>query len=122
MSLYSPNSFEGDINSLYIDELNEYVKDKGWPKFRAKQVFEWLHKKHVTSVDEMTNIPKAIRDELDQDITHVKYVTHQTDSEDGTRKFLFEMEDGFEKAVTNGRNAGLSDEEIIDALRKFMEG
>ncbi|SEQ08397.1 23S rRNA (adenine2503-C2)-methyltransferase [Lachnospiraceae bacterium NE2001] len=83
-----------DINSLYIDELNEYVKEKGWPKFRAKQVFEWLHKKHVTSVDEMTNIPKAIRDELDQDITHVKYVTHQTDSEDGTRKFLFEMEDG----------------------------
>lgn len=37
-------------------------------------------------------------------------------------RMLFEMEDGFEKAVTNGRNAGLSDEEIIDALRKYMEG
>lgn len=37
-------------------------------------------------------------------------------------RMLFEMEDGFERAVTNGRNAGLSDEEIIDAFRKYMEG
>ena len=37
-------------------------------------------------------------------------------------RMLFEMEDGLQKAVTNGRNAGLSDEEIIDALRSFMEG
>lgn len=36
-------------------------------------------------------------------------------------RMLYEMEDGIEKAVTNGRNAGLSDEEIIAALRKFME-
>lgn len=36
-------------------------------------------------------------------------------------RMLFEMEDGFEKAVTNGRNAGLSDEEIIEAMKKFME-
>lgn len=36
-------------------------------------------------------------------------------------RMLFEMEDGFEKAVTNGRNAGLADEEIIDAMKKFME-
>lgn len=36
-------------------------------------------------------------------------------------RMLFEMEDGLEKAVTNGRNAGLSDDEIVAALRKFME-
>lgn len=36
-------------------------------------------------------------------------------------RMLFEMEDGLEKAVTNGRNAGLTDEEIIETLRKFME-
>lgn len=36
-------------------------------------------------------------------------------------RMLFEMEDGLEKAVTNGRNAGLSDDEIIAALKKFME-
>ena len=37
-------------------------------------------------------------------------------------RMLFEMEDGFDKAVTNGRNAGLSDEEIIAAFKKYMEG
>lgn len=36
-------------------------------------------------------------------------------------RMIFEMEDGFEKAITNGRNAGLTDEEIIDAMKKFME-
>lgn len=37
-------------------------------------------------------------------------------------RMLFEMEDGLEKAVTNGRNAGLSDNDIIEALKKFMKG
>lgn len=37
-------------------------------------------------------------------------------------RMLYEMEDGLEKAVTNGRNAGLTDDEIVAALRKFMEG
>ena len=36
-------------------------------------------------------------------------------------RMLYEMEDGLEKAVTNGRNAGLTDDEIISALKKFME-
>ena len=36
-------------------------------------------------------------------------------------RMLFEMEDGLEKAVRSGRDAGLSDEEIVAALRKFME-
>jgi len=37
-------------------------------------------------------------------------------------RMLYEMEDGLEKAVLNGRNAGLTDAEIVTALRKFMEG
>ena len=37
-------------------------------------------------------------------------------------RLLYEMEEGLEKAVTNGRNAGLYDEEIIEALKKFMKG
>lgn len=37
-------------------------------------------------------------------------------------RMLYEMEDGLEKAVTNGRNAGLTDDEIVSALKKFMEG
>ncbi|MBO6231269.1 MAG: GntR family transcriptional regulator [Ruminiclostridium sp.] len=37
-------------------------------------------------------------------------------------RMLYEMEDGLEKAVTNGRNAGLSDSDIIEALKNFMKG
>ena len=37
-------------------------------------------------------------------------------------RMLYEMEDGLEKAVTNGRNAGLTDDEIVTALKTFMEG
>ena len=37
-------------------------------------------------------------------------------------RLLYKMEEGLEKTVTNGRNAGLSDEEIIEALKKFMKG
>lgn len=37
-------------------------------------------------------------------------------------RMLFEMEDGLQKAVTNGRNAGLTDDEIIAALKEFLEG
>ena len=54
-----------DINSMYISELTEYANQQGWPKFRAKQLYEWLNKKHVTSTDMMVNIPKNIRDSLE---------------------------------------------------------
>lgn len=37
-------------------------------------------------------------------------------------RMLFEMEEGFEKAVTNGRNAGLTDDEIMEAFKQYMEG
>ena len=49
------------------------------------------------------------------------YFAAARDNELMRERMLYEMEDGLEKAVTNGRNAGLSDEEIVDALRKFME-
>lgn len=50
------------------------------------------------------------------------YFTAPRNNELLRERMLFEMEDGLEKAVTNGRNAGLSDEDIIAALKKFMEG
>ena len=49
------------------------------------------------------------------------YFTAPKNNELMRERMLFEMEDGLQKAVTNGRNAGLSDDEIISALKKFME-
>ena len=83
-----------ELSSMYMDELTEYVKEKGWPAFRAKQIFEWLHKKHVTSAADMTNLSKEMREDLEKDMCKISYVMHQTSATDGTSKFLLEMEDG----------------------------
>ena len=50
-----------DVKSMYIDELTEWVKKQGEPQFRAKQLYEWMHKKYAGSTDDMTNIPNKLR-------------------------------------------------------------
>jgi hypothetical protein len=47
-----------DIKSMNMDELTEFIISLGEKKFRAKQIYEWIHVKHVESFDEMTNISK----------------------------------------------------------------
>ncbi len=47
-----------DIKSMYIEELNEWMKEKGQPAFRGGQVYEWMHKKRAPSPSDMTNLPK----------------------------------------------------------------
>ena len=47
-----------DIKSMFPAELEVFVKELGEPKFRAKQLYEWIHRRHAASFDEMTNLPK----------------------------------------------------------------
>ena len=54
-----------DIKSMTQEELGSFLKSLGQPAFRAKQVFTWLHR-GVTSFDEMTNLPKTLREQLAQ--------------------------------------------------------
>lgn len=83
-----------DILSMDIDELIEYLESIGEKKFRAKQVYKWLHEKRVVSFYEMTNISKALQDRLEKDciITKLNEV-RRLESQDGTIKFLFELYD-----------------------------
>lgn len=83
-----------DIKSMRLNELTEYIVSLGFPKFRGKQLYDWLHKKHVASLDEMTNIPKNMRDALKDDFYTVTEETKQVSAKDGTIKFLFAMPDG----------------------------
>ena len=83
-----------DIRSMYMDELTEYVKSLGEPAFRAKQIFEWLHKKYVEGADDMTNISKALREKIKEDVITLQEETRLTSKEDGTIKFLFRLNDG----------------------------
>ncbi len=85
-----------DIKSLSYAELNSEIITLGLPRFRSKQIFEWLHKYGVSSFDEMTNISKDLRKKL-ADIYFIsdceieqKYVSKI----DETVKYLFKLYDG----------------------------
>ena len=84
-----------NLKSLTQPELEEQFKQLGQPKFRAKQVFTWLHK-GVRSYDEMTNLPKSLRDTLEEQfpIQAPKVVRRQESKKDGTIKYLWELSDG----------------------------
>ena len=83
------------LKSMTIAEIGTVLKDLGQPAFRAKQVYSWLHK-GVRSYDEMTNLPKALRDVLAEKypLYTPKVVRRQESQKDGTIKFLWELADG----------------------------
>lgn len=83
-----------DIKSMYLSELTEYAAEKRWPKFRAKQIYEWMHKHYVGDVSAMSNLPKEIRTVLEADFLAIQEETRQISKKDGTIKFLFRMPDG----------------------------
>ena len=85
-----------DIKSLDFEELNNLVLELGEKSFRAKQIYEWLHVKLVRSFEEMSNLSKALRDKLEEKcyLTALKPVEILTSKVDGTKKYLFELQDG----------------------------
>ncbi|ANB56649.1 23S rRNA (adenine(2503)-C(2))-methyltransferase [Anoxybacillus sp. B7M1] len=84
------------IYSFTLEELREWMVEQGEKPFRATQVYEWLYQKRVTSFEDMTNLPKVLREKLAAHftMTTLKTLVQQT-SKDGTIKFLFELHDGF---------------------------
>jgi len=99
-----------DIKSMNLAELSAEMRALGEPAFRAKQVFTWLHKPTTSGAerdatanaavardfDEMTNLPKALRDKLCEGyfITAPEIMSKQVSAEDGTVKYLWKMRDG----------------------------
>ena len=85
-----------DIKSMNTAELEDLLKDLGEPKFRAKQIFDWLHAKQVDSFEEMTNLSKGLREKLAEtaSINGVEIVRKLVSQIDGTRKYLFALSDG----------------------------
>ncbi len=84
-----------DIKSMYYNELEEYIHNIGLPAFRAKQLFSWMHEKFVGDVEEMTNLPKDMREKIKANgFTVLKEKTRQVSKKDGTIKFLFKLSDG----------------------------
>ena len=84
-----------NIKSMTQPEIGAVLKELGQPAFRAKQVYTWLHK-GVRSYEEMTNLPKNLRDILTRQypIYAPEVVRKQESRQDGTIKYLWRLADG----------------------------
>ncbi len=85
-----------DIKSMTFEELVVELDQMGEKKFRATQVYDWMHVKLARSFDEMTNLSGALRQKLADSYHYVslRAVQVQESKIDGTKKFLFELYDG----------------------------
>lgn len=84
-----------DIRSLSDNDIRLVMEELGQPKFRTKQILEWLFEKGATSFDDMTNVPKSLRSALSERFsfdTPVE-ISRQV-SKDGSRKYLLQFPDG----------------------------
>ena len=84
-----------DIVSMLPQEIEAELAAMGEPKYRAKQIFEWLGK-GVRDFDGMSNLPKALREKLDNAyiLYRPKVLSKQVSKIDGTIKYLWELRDG----------------------------
>lgn len=85
-----------DIKSLSLEELTAQMERLGEKAFRAKQLYEWMHVRLARGYDEMSNIPKSLKEKLEREFiyTALSEVAVQTSRLDGTKKFLFALADG----------------------------
>ena len=84
-----------DIKSMLPEEIEAALKEMGEPKYRAKQIFQWLSR-GVGSFEEMTNLSKPLREKLASgfEIPSLTMLRKQVSKLDGTIKYLWELPDG----------------------------
>lgn len=85
-----------DIKSMTLEELAAFLQGLGEKGFRAKQIYKWLHEDLAASFDEMTNISKELKEKLKEnsELICLKPACVKVSKLDGTRKYLFELNDG----------------------------
>ncbi|SHI73009.1 23S rRNA (adenine2503-C2)-methyltransferase [Dethiosulfatibacter aminovorans DSM 17477] len=84
------------INNLDYNEMEKLVVDSGFPRFRADQLFRWIHGKMVSDFKEMKNLPKTFIEYMNDNHRFDKPGIHKRldSSQDNTKKYLIELEDG----------------------------
>lgn len=84
-----------DLRSMTHGQLQELMSELGQPAFRVKQIEEWVWRKNVSSLDEMSNLPKTLRHALQDRVTldSAEEIARQL-STDGSRKYLLRFSDG----------------------------
>ena len=98
IGIYGKISKGDKMKSLYdltFNQLRDFCVDQGWKKFRGQQIFEWLYRKRVNSIDEMSDLSLDTREKLKEMFTLEACVVKEKQvSKDGTTKYLFELSDG----------------------------
>ncbi len=94
--MWKTQSGKLDIKSLSLPQLQEELAALGEKPFRARQLYQWIHQKLARDYDSMTNLPGELRRELTKRYacTCLRQVQMQESRIDGTKKFLFALEDG----------------------------
>ena len=87
---------KADIKSMNLSELIAFMEEMGEKAFRAKQIYQWIHEKQVDSFEQMSNISKKLKELLEEKayLTSLQKEEVQISQIDGTRKYLFLLEDG----------------------------
>ena len=88
---------KADLRSMTLEELQKEMESIGEAKFRAKQIFRWLHVKYAENFEEMTDLSENLRNKLNDNyiIGGVKIVRKLVSKEDNTTKYLFELENNY---------------------------
>jgi 23S rRNA (adenine2503-C2)-methyltransferase len=108
-----PKTFEKNcpvkpnVKDMSIEELENYISSFGKEKYRARQIMKWLYQLNASSFEDMTNLSKAFRLQMQELARIADPVIEKTQtSKDGTKKILFRLEDGLfiESVLIPGKN------------------
>lgn len=85
-----------DLKKLDFKEISHVIENLKEPAYRAKQIYEWIHIKHISDFKEMNNVPSELKKKLAKEyyISGLKEVMFKESPIDGTRKYLFKLDDG----------------------------
>ena len=83
------------LSGKTLAEITGFVKQLGLPAFRGRQIHSWIYSKYATSFDEMSDLSRELRDQLNEKATvSLLKLAHMEESRDGTCKYLFQAPDG----------------------------
>lgn len=114
--------FKKDLLGMSLTELQQLCAIEGMPKFAARQICDWLYAKRVDSIDAMTNLSLKARSRLNE----IAYIGRHTPvqcqvSKDGTKKYLFEIEDLKVKSEISREQTSQDSDNFIFQLKKYVE-
>jgi len=85
---------KSSLTGIILEELADFLRERGAPSYRAKQITDWIYKKRVASFDAMTDLPNELRTDLAAEFEAPKTeVVRVLGSKDATQKFLFRLRD-----------------------------